>query len=163
MVSSGADVHDLIGHHRHQHLFGNPTVGEMRNAGCQAARGEIIAHFDDDDYSAPWRLREQAQRLTAPGIEVTGYRTMRFTDGAKWWLYVGAPNYALGTSLMFKRSWWKSHQFPALRVGEDGEFVRRAATVLSTAEAGETMFATVHEGNTSPRRIQGKQWQVIEG
>ena len=80
---------------------------------------------------------------------------MRFTDGARWWLYRGQPNFSLGTSLFYRREWWKQHQFRSIQVGEDNEFVSvaSAASELATADAGDLMYATVHPGNTSPKNL----------
>lgn len=143
-------------------LPGRPTVGDKRNAGCSAARGEVIAHWDDDDYSAPGRLADQVGRLET-GKSVTGYRSMRFTDGVRWWQYRGGPDYALGTSLCYRRDWWLGHRFPSVQVGEDNEFVAqaRAHGAIASADAGDLMFATNHSGNTSPRNIVGASWTTL--
>lgn len=161
VISSGQEVADLIPPGvRHIHLHGKPTTGAQRNAGCDAARGEVISHFDDDDFSHPNRLEDQVRRLTASGKAVTGYRAMKFTDGARWWLYNGSADYALGTSLVYRRDFWQRHRFPDLLVGEDNQFVSRARAcgAIVTADAGEMMWASIHQGNTSPRGIRGKQW-----
>ena len=36
-------------------LPGQVSIGAKRNSACQLARGDIIAHWDDDDHSAPGR------------------------------------------------------------------------------------------------------------
>lgn len=144
-------------------VHGNPPIGTMRNIGCANARGDVIAHFDDDDYSAPERLADQIARLRSTGCAVTGYHTMRFTDGNHWWRYRGFPAYALGTSLCYRRDWWARHHFPALQVGEDNGFVEAAvaARQLVTADAGDLMWATIHPTNTSPRNLRGANWQCL--
>lgn len=166
ILADGEDVRDLVPADapvRLLHLSGHAEIGAKRNLGCERAAGEIIAHWDDDDWSAPERLDDQVARLLASGRAVTGYRSMRFTDGARWWLYRGAADYALGTSLCFRRAWWERHRFPALQIGEDNEFVRAAAATgqLETADAGELMWATIHAGNTSPRRLSGANWAEL--
>lgn len=150
---------------RHLHLPGSPKIGAARNAGCEAARGEIVAHFDDDDFSAPERLAEQLARLRGSGRAVTGYHSMRFTDGARWWQYHGAACYALGTSLCYRRDWWQRNRFEPVQVGEDNGFVMRAnaARELVSVDAGAMMWATIHSGNTSPRQLQNTDaWRPIE-
>jgi O-antigen biosynthesis protein len=149
---------------RHLHLPGNPSTGAARNAGCEAARGEVIAHFDDDDYSHPNRLEDQVRRLIDTGKPVTGYRSMRFTDGRSWWRYAGSADYALGTSLVYRRDFWARNRFPDLKVGEDNQFVSRARACggIATADAGQMMWATIHDQNTSPRSVRGKQWIPIQ-
>ena len=63
------------------HIEQGRTIGEKRNFGAGRARGAVIAHWDDDDYSAPDRLEDQVGRLLQSGKAVTGYFAMRFTDG----------------------------------------------------------------------------------
>jgi O-antigen biosynthesis protein len=80
---------------------------------------------------------------------------MRFKDGERWWQYRGTTNYALGTSLCYRRDWWRARRFRSLQVGEDNQFVSEADALgqLITADAGELMYATIHAGNTSPRKM----------
>jgi hypothetical protein len=87
---------------------------------------------------------------------------MRFTDGERWWQYRGTTNYALGTSLCYRRDWWRARRFRSLQVGEDNQFVSEADAFgqLITADAGQFMHATVHPGNTSPRKM-GSAWALI--
>jgi glycosyltransferase involved in cell wall biosynthesis len=40
-----------------------PTLGEKCNAAVRLSRGELIAPWDDDDISLPWRLSLSAERL----------------------------------------------------------------------------------------------------
>jgi hypothetical protein len=85
---------------------------------------------------------------------------MRFTDGVSWWRYSGSVRYALGTSLVYRREWWRLHRFPEVQIGEDNGFSQQAAArgALVTADAGEMQWATIHPGNTSPRQLRGNQW-----
>lgn len=88
---------------------------------------------------------------------------MRFTDGARSWLYLGSPLFALGTSLCYRKDWWRAHPFRSVQVGEDLYFVDAAnqARQLSTVDAGELMYATVHPTNTSPRPCSGSNWKLL--
>ncbi len=91
---------------------------------------------------------------------------MRFTDGSAWWQYRfrSHPNYAVGTSLCYRKDWWMKNPFQAIQVDEDNRFVQAAvdARQLVSAEGGDLMFATVHPGNTSPRKLDGSSWTPIE-
>jgi hypothetical protein len=93
---------------------------------------------------------------------VTGYRTMRFTDGARWWLYTGDS--ALGTSLCFRHEWWREHPFRRLHIGEDVLFIHEAAAKQQTAvvECGEMMYAAIHPGNTSAKGLSGPSWKELK-
>ncbi len=143
-------------------LEGAPGIGDKRNLGCNHARGEVIAHWDDDDYSAHTRLADQLARLDSSGKPVTGYHAMRFTDGTRWWKFEGKKSYALGTSLCYRKEAWQRNKFPAIQVGEDNHFVAVAAArgELVTADAGELMYANNHPGNTSPKYI-GEGWTLL--
>lgn len=163
IVSDGDDIRDLIDgmpRVRLIHLKEMRQIGAKRNYGCKCAAGDIIAHFDDDDWSAPNRISAQVAALEAhPEKQVTGFHSMKFMSGQAWLKYNGALNYALGTSLCYWRAWQQQHPFRATQVGEDNEFVGTAWALqaLHTDDAGELMYATIHAGNTSPRSL-GSAW-----
>lgn len=167
IVADGQDVRDLAQGDgvRLIHVEGNSTVGEKRNFGCANAHGEIIAHWDDDDYSAAGRLADQVNRLLESGKACTGYYSMRFTNGSRWWRYTYGygPIYSLGTALCYRRDWWVTHPFKPIQVEEDVLFVKAAqnAGQILAADAGDLMYATIHDQNTSPRSIRGGFWKEI--
>lgn len=170
ILADGEDVRDLLPDDERIkliHLEGHPEIGEKRNLAAELARGSIIAHWDDDDYSAPGRLADQLQRLSESGKSVTGYHTMRFWEqtpiGIKWWLFWSLPHRACGTSLMYKREWWERNRFPAKQVGEDVDFVVVAHTAgaLISVDARDLMHASIHSGNSSPRPLDNNQWREL--
>src|SRR4051794_21540808 len=63
ILDDGTDsVADLVPQHpeiRYLRKTIRQRIGPKRNQACDAARGEIIVHWDDDDWSAPWRLSYQ--------------------------------------------------------------------------------------------------------
>ncbi len=130
-------------------------IGPKRNAGVQAARGQVVCHFDDDDMSAPGRIADQLARLDESGKPVTGYCAALFTDGkGGWWKYHGPEQYfAFGTSLCYRRQWAIDHPFERQHVGEDNAFGAFAASArqFTSVDAGEMIIASIHDGNTSPR------------
>lgn len=139
------------------------TIGGMRNAANSLVDEEIIIHWDSDDWSAPTRIEDQVSRLLETGKAVTGYHSMRFTDGDKWWKYRGPAQYGLGTSLGYRRDWWAQHRFQRVNVSEDRRFVDEAWTKgqYVGSDAGDMMFATVHAGNTSPRQVSSSNWTPL--
>jgi glycosyltransferase involved in cell wall biosynthesis len=133
------------------------SLGAKRNLACEMACGEYIAHWDDDDWSHPDRLALQL----AGNPVVTGFRQMLFWDETtkRALLYRGSPMYVLGTSLLFRRTWWEANRFRPIDVGEDNAFVRAAARagVLKPMEGQGLMVATNHAHGTSPRAL-GRNW-----
>lgn len=167
ILADGEDVRDLVpadDRIRLVHFDGQLEIGDKRNRGCEIAHGDVIAHWDDDDVSAPGRVADQLRRLSETGKAVTGYRSMRFTDGSSWWLYVGAPDYALGTSLVYRKDWWAVNRFQSLQIGEDNDFHGRARSAgeYAPADADDLMYATVHAGNTSVKQCEGRQWIPVD-
>ena len=142
------------------------TVGTLRNRANSFAdliwHPELLAHWDSDDESAPNRLTDQVSRLAGASLAMTGYRSMVFTDGKKRWRYNGDPQFALGTSLVYRMDWWRAHKFVSRNVGEDNEAVSEAwnARQLVTAHGGDLMTAWMHPGNTSPK-VPGANWEEI--
>jgi glycosyl transferase family 2 len=145
------------------HLAETRSIGEKRNFGCERASGELICHWDDDDCSGPGRLASQVETLCRDGNKaVAGFHSMRFTDGTRWWKYIGTKNYALGTSLCYRKDWWTVNRFQSRQIGEDNAFTANAHShrQLITADAGDLMYATIHPGNTSPRSF-GSNFKLI--
>jgi glycosyltransferase involved in cell wall biosynthesis len=161
IVADGEEVADLIPENdariRLVYAWSGLSVGRKRNFGCGLAQGSVIAHWDDDDYSAPERLSYQVWRLRESGKAVTGFHSLKFTDGKAWWQYQGASSFVCGTTLCYERGWWLSHPFEDMQVMQDENFATRAASCRQLAADGELnlMYATIHAGNTSPRSING--------
>lgn len=158
IVSEGEDVRDLLPKDdriRVVHIAEGMNIGAKRNYAAEQASGTLIAHWDDDDWSAPERLTDQVNRLEESGKAVTGYSDMLFTDGLGWWLYTGVRGRGVGTSLCYQRAWWQEHPFNNLQSGEDWEFVSLAfrREQSGAVEAGIRMVASAHRGNTSPRPL----------
>ena len=65
---------------RYLRLDRRQSLGAKRNLACAAARGEIIAHWDDDDWYAPWRLSRQVAKIVRGGTELCGLARMLFFD-----------------------------------------------------------------------------------
>lgn len=140
-------------------------LGAKRNFANENARGEIIAHMDDDDWSAPNRLAFQVERLQATGKALTGLSRMKFTDGKNWWRYVGDPNFPLGTSLCYRKGWWEKNGFPAnQQIGSDTTLIyaARAQKQVDVVECGDLMYARVHDSNTNKRSYAPPSFEPAE-
>lgn len=175
VADSEQDIEGLIPCDGRIHFFVSKerlNVGAKRNLACEAAAGDIVAHWDDDDYSDPQRLVYQVSQLALTGKAVTGFHSMKFTDGAKWWQYRGTPSFALGTSLCYDREWWKIHRFAPEQCGQDEQLAMIAASrqQLSSIGDADLMYATIHPDNTSPRAtgagcytpLPGYRWRGVE-
>jgi glycosyltransferase involved in cell wall biosynthesis len=140
-------------------------IGVLRNLGCQVSRDDIIAHFDDDDWSHPRRLQEQIDFLIASGAPIVGYRDMLIRDErpkppVTWRFRGGSPGAALGSSLCYWRESWLNRPFPRLHTGEDTTWqLRFTVQTMSSLEQEPRMVATVHGQNTGLEIAPGfKEW-----
>ena len=137
---------------------GKHSIGILRNGAIRAALGwqqfDIVAHFDDDDWSHPNRIAEQVALLQATGKDAVGYREILFwrtfaeaPHGASQresqaWLYSHAhPSYIVGTSLCYWRRTWERRPFKDLpkgnSIGEDTEFINGLDTLGVTTFHGQ--------------------------
>ena len=140
------------------------NVGQKRNMGVESASGDLIAIWDDDDYSAPHRLSMQEFQLYSNRKSVTGFTTMKFTDGSSWWEFTNSEGLVFGSSLMFKREWWQKHPFPEIHIGEDAQFsfdAFRAGELVSYPDAMDVMYASIHAGNTSKKDMRQRGWKPL--
>lgn len=170
IVDDGADaVGDLIpadGRVRYIRLTEKRPVGAKRNLACEAARGELIAHWDDDDWHAPHRLRYQVESLLSAGAELCGIRTLLFYDmrgGGRGWKYVYPSSrkpWLSGSSLCYTREFWAGNRFREIDVGEDARFVwsRPAARMCVLPDHGFHV-GIIHKTNVSPKNTAGSYWQ----
>ena len=154
-------------------VTGPGTIGAKRNVGCQRARGEYIAHWDDDDWSDPRRLQIQCAALRLR--PVVGFCAMWFydtRDGSAWRYDArrtqGTSNYAVGTSLCYRRDYWRRHPFADRQLGEDNEF-QQAARIhgeIGVYDCAHLMVARRHGANTCQweraQQMMGLEWRRAE-
>jgi glycosyltransferase involved in cell wall biosynthesis len=170
IVDDGTDpVADLIPDDpriRYLHQEHTSTLGAKRNMACQQAQGNIIAHWDDDDWMASWRLRYQVDTLLQEHADICGLDRLFFYDPASHqaWQYVyphrNRPWLAGGT-LCYTKACWQGNPFPHVNVGEDTRFVWGPRAQKLVALRNSAFYvAVVHPGNTSPKRTQGAWWHA---
>jgi len=145
------------------------TLGAKRNAACELARGELIAHWDDDDWMAPWRLSYQVQALREhPDVDVCGLARVLFYDPAerRAFEYVtprDGPRWVAGGTFCYRRTAWQARRFADIDRGEDTRFVRALPSDRILPLPDHRFYvATIHPGSTSARRIRPPRWQPRE-
>lgn len=130
------------------------SIGEKRNRLIDAARGEIIVHFDDDDYYAPDYIATMLSRMTRDGSDFVrlsgffvlhlefmqvGYYRIFHKQGPAFAFKSGSIevirldelnipwihlNY--GWTYMYRRAVWESEPFKDINTFEDREFILAA-------------------------------------
>lgn len=141
----------------------NMILGAKRNLCCEMAEGDVIVHFDDDDWSAPTRITDQVNRLVEKDAELSGYHSIYFYDQQhhRVYAYMGTPNYSCGTAMCYTREFWEKNRFPDVRFAEDNALVEIAQNEKKIVSASglEMIVARAHGDNTSScQRIGNNAW-----
>lgn len=146
----------------------NLAIGEY-------AIGEIITFQDDDDWMASWRIWQQLAGMRTAGGRMSGTDRMLFWDlvNRQTWEYNANPgrigrrkrvSYVVGASMMFERPVWEERPFVEEGpISADTDFVRYRGEEWINCLWGSSYVATIHPGNTSPRRLEGEEWKLLPG
>lgn len=141
------------------------TTGAKRNLGCQEARGEVILHWDDDDWAADWRISYQVENLLKERVDICGLDKVYYYDPAanRAWQYVypaGGKPWVGGNTLCYHKSVWRENPFPNINV-EDTRFiwscVARGKKILALPDSS-FFVAMIHDSNVSPKRTQDARY-----
>lgn len=133
----------------------NVPIGTKRNIACEKASGEIICHWDDDDFSSRDRISDQVKKLIDSGKSVVGYNRIKefstFSGGMTE--YAVPDDMACGTSLCYRKDYWAKHKFKNTSFGEDWMFVEEAMELgeLVTGDGRSFLTSTAHPENTCTR------------
>lgn len=142
-------------------------LGTKRNICVEESRGDLIMHWDDDDWFASYRITCQVNELLKKNAEVCGLQQMLFYQWQtnKGWLYK-YPNYGktwlAGGSLLYTKDFWKQSPFPDIQHASDTKFIW-SRNLNSYAVPGDYQFyvAMIHHGNTSPKNTGNSLWNVF--
>lgn len=138
-------------------------IGAKRNEACRMAKGEIIVHWDDDDWYAPDWISRQVVCLHETGADVCGLANVLFYDRRidKAWKYVydGSPAWVAGATLAYRRETWLAHPFDEIQIGEDNAFVWKSGGKVAAHDHLRGFVSFIHPGNTSPKHTQNRRWR----
>jgi glycosyltransferase involved in cell wall biosynthesis len=169
VVDDGADcVADLIPADpriRYVRLPERRTIGAKRNVACEQARGELVVHWDDDDWSAPRRLRYQVEMFESQDVDVSGLRAVFFCNPAtgQAWRYeypAGRRPWVHDPTFCYRRRFWEGAPFPDTSFGVDTSYLWQGPPKRVGALPDSSFYvALVHPGNTSRKNVHDAWWQ----
>src|SRR5919199_1212543 len=145
------------------------TLGAKRNECVRESHGDLIMHWDDDDWMAPHRISYQVAALLRENAEVCGLRRMLFHDLASGesWLYdypADRRPWLAGGSLLYTRDFWRRSPFPDLQVGSDTHFIWSQSLDRAVVLPDFHFYvALIHPGNTSPKDRACGYWSRWHG
>ncbi|HKN50728.1 MAG TPA: glycosyltransferase family 2 protein [Actinomycetota bacterium] len=169
VVDDGTDpVADLIPDDpriRYLRLPERHTIGQKRNIGCAQAWGEIIVHWDDDDWMASWRLSHQVESLSSGDVDVSGLRSLlcyEIPEGRAWRYEQpdhGRP-WVAGATFCYRRSLWERHPFADTNDGSDTGYLWEAPAKRVGVLADASFYvALLHGDNASSAAVEGPSWR----
>ncbi|MFL6256310.1 MAG: glycosyltransferase [Pyrinomonadaceae bacterium] len=147
---------------RYMRLAMRTSIGGKRNLACRQPRGQIIAHWDDDDWYAPDRLRYQVAPIMAGEADLTGLVSeyvLELPCGDFWTtlpqlhrrMFVGDVH---GGTLVYRGALLESGiRYPETNLAEDAALIRQAASrhqrLLRLSNPG--VFVYVRHGSNAWR------------
>jgi glycosyltransferase involved in cell wall biosynthesis len=141
-------------------------IGAKRNRACAEARGEIIAHWDDDDWYSPDRLERQATPIVRGEADITGLENrfvLQVPDRRFWTvdprlhksMFVGDVH---GGTLVFRRSIWTAGiRYPEVDLAEDAMFLQQATG------RGNRLLKLENQGSFVYMRHSRNAWSFTAG
>ncbi|MDQ3686809.1 MAG: glycosyltransferase [Acidobacteriota bacterium] len=160
-------------------LPASASIGAKRNLACEMAQGTIIAHWDDDDWYAPDRLRYQVRPLVAGEADITGLENafvLQLPEGEFWGtdaqlhrqMFVGDVH---GGTLVYRREILaEGLRYPDVNLAEDAWLlhyaVARGSHLLRLTNPG--LFVYVRHGSNAWREfapgsfLNPSGWRRIE-
>ena len=151
-VVEQSNIHYLY----YKHPLG--TIGAKRNIACEQAKGELIMHWDDDDWYARDWISKQVQTLITSNADITGLNRANFysSSSKRGLVYQDANKYVpwlCGATLGFKKCLWESYNFADLQIGEDSDFLMNCGGRMVASEYTGGFVAGLHEKNTSLKHL----------
>jgi glycosyltransferase involved in cell wall biosynthesis len=159
--SSGQDIQvPLIEGMRVGVVHAAGPLGSLRNTGLRVAVGDLVAHYDDDDWQAPDRIERQALPfLVSPSLQLVctdDYHILRLEvdppKAHRSWSW-GYEAFASGGTFMYRRAAWIRHPFSPIQIGEDNLFARvfrrEASTSVRNLRDPSIFVCVRHRDNTN--------------
>lgn len=128
------------------------STGMKRNIACEESRGEIILHWDDDDWYAGDWISRQVKVLHNSRADVKGLKEINFFSSIsnKRWKYEddeGQTPWVYGATFIYHKDFWQKHQFQDMQSGEDNEFLLRSCAKIFAHDYSEGYLGILHKDN----------------
>lgn len=139
------------------------SIGLKRNYACEKANGEIIVHWDDDDWHAEDWLSAEVHYLISSGADLCGIQHVRYYYTIRNKLfnvlrqYQGIPNpmnWVHGATLAYWKKSWKKHPFKNLKAGEDDDFIQNSGSKIFIHDYIGGFVCILHPNNTIIREFE---------
>jgi len=148
-------------------LAAHKTIGGKRNLACSLSQGELIAHFDDDDWMARNRISHQVHALIDADVEVCGSRDLlhyHVSKGEAWrftYPQNGSQGIA-GSTLMYRKSAWEKNPFSEEAANEITPFIKRLnQDQIHSIDTERYYVSIIHRRNSHSKNPAGRYWRRL--
>jgi glycosyltransferase involved in cell wall biosynthesis len=142
--------HGAPGRVRYVRLPHNPslTLGDLRNISMDAAQGEWLVQWDDDEWYSGDRIETQldAALRAGTGAAALKWTLMRVNIGGRPVTFRADSGLATPGTILYRRC---RTRYPSMRRNEDGVFLRGIADEVGLSVLGPeaaALFVRVHHG-----------------
>lgn len=141
------------------------TIGAKRNYACEKAQGEIIVHWDDDDWYAYDWISRQVNFLLSSGADICGIKHIHHYSAIMQAFWQGdAENrnnpgskpFLAGATMVYWKSFWEQHPFKDLQKGEDEDFVQTPGARVFAHDYIDGFIAMLHPDNTTIKSFENR-------
>jgi glycosyltransferase involved in cell wall biosynthesis len=165
-------VKHLIPHNDCIHYMYNnqqKSIGLKRNLACDQANGEIIVHWDDDDWHATDWISAEVYFLTTYNADLTGMQHIYYysaPDNKLYWVkrtYKDGSNplnWVHGATLAYWKSFWFANPFKDLSQGEDDDFIQTSKAKLKVHDYKDGYVCILHPHNTVIRSFENLKFKL---
>ncbi|MET1055810.1 MAG: glycosyltransferase family A protein, partial [Pedobacter sp.] len=120
------------------------------------AAGNIIVHWDDDDWYASNWISHQVNVLLNTEADICGLNHVQFysvNDNRYYFTKSSSAkkNWLCGATLAYRKSFWKKYPFKDIQIGEGDFFVRNKNAKVFAHDYYKGFIATVHSSNVRIR------------
>lgn len=157
-------------HRRIRYFYTEPlgTIGLKRNYAIEHSRGEIIMHWDDDDWHAYNWISQQVNFLLTTGADISGIKHVHYFSALMNTFWQGDshnrnnPNSRVwlnGATLAYWKSYWEKHHFKDLQTGEDDDFIQHTDAKVFAHDYIDGFVAILHPDNTTVKAFENPKFK----
>lgn len=142
------------------------TIGLKRNYAIELAKGDIIMHWDDDDWRALDWISRSVDFLIANDADVTGIKHVHYFSPIRNIFWQGDAHnrnkqntrvWLNGATLAYWKSYWEKHPFKDLQKGEDEEFIQHEGAKVFAHDYINGFVGILHQHNTTIKPFEYKK------
>jgi glycosyltransferase involved in cell wall biosynthesis len=145
------------------------SIGLKRNYACERCNGDIILHWDDDDWHASDWITASVYYLQSEGADLCGIQHINYYSAINNKFYVvtrayknasNPMNWVHGSTLAYRKTTWKNSPFKDLTVAEDDDFILNSKGKLFIHDYKDGFVCMLHPHNTITRSFEDKRFKI---